>query len=76
MKFYKLRQKIIDDFTNRDSLENHTCEFQDGFLAALQALSNIMENNEYVNWDDILAVLKSRVGEDALCDIFNPEDVL
>lgn len=76
MKFYKLRQRIIDDFTSRDSLENHTYEFQDGFLAALQALSDVMENDDYVNWNDILTVLKSRVGEEALCDIFNPEDVL
>ena len=76
MKFYKLRQRIIDDFTNRDSLENHTYEFQDGFLAALQALSNVMENDDYVNWNDIITVLKNRVGEDALCDVFNPEDVL
>lgn len=76
MKFYKLRQRIIDDFINRDSLENHTYEFQDGFLAALQALSNVMENDDYVNWNDIITVLKNRVGEDALCDVFNPEDVL
>ena len=76
MKFYKLRQRIINDFTNRDSLENHTYEFQDGFLAALQALSNVMENDDYVNWNDIITVLKNRVGEDALCDVFNPEDVL
>ena len=76
MKFYKLRQRIIDDFTSRDSLENHTYEFQDGFLAALQALSDVMENDDYVNWNDIIDVLKSRVGEDALCDIFNPEDIL
>ena len=76
MKFYKLRQRIINDFTNRDSLENHTYEFQDGFLAALQALSNVMENDDYVNWNDIITVLKNRVGEDALEGIFNPEDVL
>ena len=76
MKFYKLRQRIINDFTNRDSMENHTYEFQDGFLAALQALSNVMENDDYVNWNDIITVLKNRVGEDALEGIFNPEDVL
>ena len=61
---------------NRDSMENHTYEFQDDFLAALQALSNVMENDDYVNWNDIITVLKNRVGEDALEGIFNPEDVL
>ena len=76
MKFYKLRQRIIDEFTDRDSLENHTYEFQDGFLAALQALSDVMENDDYVNWNDILTVLKNRIGKDALEGISNPEDVL
>ena len=76
MKFYELRQNVIDEFNDRDSLENHTYEFQEGFRAALQALSGVMENDDYVNWDDILDTLKSRLGDDILCEMFNPEDVL
>ena len=73
MKFYELRQNIIDEFNDRNvQLQNQSYEFQDGFNAALQALSDVMENDDYVNWDDIRDTLKSRLN----CRMFNPEDVL
>ena len=73
MKFYELRQNVIDEFNDRNvQLQNQSYEFQDGFNAALQALSDVMENDDYVNWDDIRDTLKSRLN----CRMFNPEDVL
>ena len=73
MKFYELRQNIIDEFNDRNvQLQNQSDEFQNGFNAALQALSDVMENDDYVNWDDIRDTLKSRLN----CRMFNPEDVL
>ena len=73
MKFYELKQNIIDEFNDRHAqLQNQSCEFQDGFNAALQALSDVMGNDDYVNWDDIRDTLKSRLN----CRMFNPEDVL
>lgn len=73
MKFYELRQNVIDEFNDRNiQLYDQSYEFQNGFNAALQALSDVMENDDYVNWDDIRDTLKSRLN----CRIFNPEDVL
>ena len=73
MKFYELRQNVIDEFNDRNvQLQNQSDEFQNGFNAALQALSDVMENDDYVNWDDIRDTLKSRLN----CRMFNPEDVL
>ena len=73
MKFYELRQNIIDEFNDRNiQLYDQSYEFQNGFNAALQALSDVMENDDYVNWDDIRDTLKSRLN----CRMFNPEDVL
>ena len=72
MKFYELRQNVIDEFNDRNiQLHDQSCEFQDGFNAALQALSDVMENDDYVNLDDIRDTLKSRLN----CRMFNPEDV-
>ena len=77
MKFYELRQNIIDEFNDRSvQLQNQSYEFQDGFNAALQALSDVMENDDYVNWDDIRDTLKSHLNDEILCKMFNPEDVL
>ena len=77
MKFYELRQNVIDEFNNRHSqLQKQSCEFQDGFNAALQALSDVMGNDDYVNWDDIRDTLKSHLNDEILCKMFNPEDVL
>ena len=73
MKFYELRQNVIDEFNDRNiQLHDQSHEFQNGFNAALQALSDVMENDDYVNWDDIRDTLKSRLN----CRMFNPEDVL
>ena len=73
MKFYELRQNIIDEFNDRNiQLYDQSYEFQNGFNAALQALSDVMENDDYVNWDDIRDTLKNRLN----CRMFNPEDVL
>ena len=77
MKFYELRQNVIDEFNDRNvQLQNQSYEFQDGFNAALQALSDVMENDDYVNWDDIRDTLKSHLNDEILCEMFNPEDVL
>lgn len=77
MKFYELRQNIIDEFNDRNvQLQNQSYEFQDGFNAALQALSDVMGNDDYVNWDDIRDTLKSHLNNEILCKMFNPEDVL
>ena len=73
MKFYELRQNVIDEFNDRNiQLHDQPYEFQNGFNAALQALSDVMENDDYVKWDDIRDTLKSRLN----CRMFNPEDVL
>ena len=73
MKFYELRQNVIDEFNDRNiQLYDQSYEFQNGFNAALQALSDVMKNDDYVNWDDIRDTLKSRLN----CRMFNPEDVL
>ena len=73
MKFYELRQNVIDEFNDRNTqLQNQSYEFQNGFNAALQALSDVMENDDYVNWNDIRDTLKSRLN----CRMFNPEDAL
>ena len=72
MKFYELRQNVIDEFNDRNiQLHDQSYEFQNGFNSALQALSDVMENDDYVNWDDIRDTLKSRLN----CRMFNPEDV-
>ena len=72
MKFYELRQNVIDEFNDRNiQLLDQSYEFQNGFNAALQALSDVMKNDDYVNWDDIRDTLKSRLN----CRMFNPEDV-
>ena len=77
MKFYELRQNVIDKFNDRNiQLHDQSYEFQDGFNAALQALSDVMENDDYVNWDDIRDTLKSHLNDEILCKMFNPEAIL
>ena len=77
MKFYELRQNLIDEFNDRNvQLQNQSDEFQNGFNAALQALSDVMENDDYVNWDDIRDTLKSHLNDEILCKMFNPEAIL
>ena len=77
MKFYELRQNVVDEFNDRHvQLQNQSYEFQDGFNAALQALSDVMGNDDYVNWDDIRDTLKSHLNDEILCKMFNPEAIL
>lgn len=77
MKFYELRQNVIDEFNDRNvQLQNQSDEFQNGFNAALHALSDVMESDDYVNWDDIRDTLKSHLNDEILCKMFNPEAVL
>ena len=77
MKFYELRQNIIDEFNDRNvQLQNQSDEFQNGFNAALHALSDVMESDDYVNWGDIRDTLKSHLNDEILCKMFNPEAIL
>ena len=77
MKFYELRQNVIDEFNDRNvQLQNQSDEFQNGFNAALQALSDVMENDDYVNWNDIRDTLKSHLNDEILCKMFNLEAIL
>ena len=77
MEFQELRQSVIDEGNDRNvQLQNQSDEFQNGFNAALQALSDVMENDDYVNWDDIRDTLKSHLNDEILCKMFNPEAIL
>ena len=78
MKYYELREKIIEGIEEEyGSLDKCSDPgFEAGVKAALHALSDVMENDDYVNWDDIRDILKSHLNDEILCKMFNPEDVL
>ena len=78
MKYYELREKIIEGIEEEyGSLDKCSDPgFEAGVNAALHALSDVMENDDYVNWDDIRDALKSHLNDEILCEMFNPEDVL
>ena len=77
MKYYEVREKIIESIEEEyGSLDNCDPGFEVGVNAALHALSDVMESDDYVNWDDIRDTLKSHLNDEILCKMFNPEAVL